>query len=174
MTLRHQAETSLARDAETVGRIVRRLLKGAHLTAVFITGDFRLEFSRSDAATDVAPPVAYLTLRSDWWIGDRDQWEGLLNAPVVFPAPSEVKREAMKAYAIVCLYRGGAEVEDIALSDDGTLVLSTSMGALAISGREDVFEESWILDVPPGVPGHDLWSVVCTNTGELFGRQPAS
>ena len=167
---RLQAADGFAHDAQTVARIVSRLLRGAHLTAIYVTGDFRLEFTKGAERADTIPRVTCLTMFSDWWVNDRSHWEAFLKTPVAFGAPSKAKEEAMKAYALVCLYRGGAEVKDIALGEDGTLLISTSMGVLAISGQEDVFEESWILEVPKGLPDHDKWSVVCTSTGELLGR----
>jgi len=39
-----------------------------------------LEFSREGKAlTPFIPMVARITLRSDWWIGDKDEWRALLS-----------------------------------------------------------------------------------------------
>jgi hypothetical protein len=166
-------EKGLSRGPQAVGSIVRRLLKGAHITAITVTGDFALEFTRDRSNEDGdVPLVVSLTLRSEWWIGDRDVWEQSLQTSVPLCGEPRIEPHAVRAHALTWLYRSGAEVADISLSEDGTLIISTSVAELIVPGQEDVFEESWILDVPQGVPNHDRWSAVCTSTGELFGRQP--
>ena len=52
---------------------------------------------------------------------------------------------------------------------------SVAHGAeLHLAGQEDVFEESWIVDVPRDVPHSELWSVICTGQGEIFCRCPVA
>jgi len=164
-------EDGFVRDAVGVSKIIRKLLNRAGLVALRFTGDVSLEFQRTPTGDDETVPVStVLTLRSQWWIGDRGDREQALQGTLPFKAAPEVTRQALRISGIVSLFGGGQEVLDAAVNDDGTLVISTLLGALIVSGREDDFEESWIIDIPTDVPYHDRWSVVCTSTGELFGR----
>ncbi len=140
MTKVQVVQTSAPKAVEA---ILKKLLVDTFLTAIHYAAGFRVEFSRTGPPPDPAlPMVVWLTMRSQWWVGEREKWEALLHkAPM--PYGSAGPEEPMQAYALMCL--NGARIEDVAL-----------------------------YDVPPEVPNHELWSVVCSDTGELFGRQPVS
>jgi len=161
-------------DLEIVRTIATRLLVGTRPTEFRYSGLFSLDFSRESRPSDPKlPMVVALTFRSDWWIGDKSEWLQFLSKhPEGF---LEGKFEdAIKGYALMCLGLSGARVDSVDVDSAGSLSIRTSVGkTLTLSGREDIFEESWIIDVPPGVPNHEFWSVVCTDRGELIGRQPA-
>ena len=160
-------------EPKAVEAIIKKLLIGTYLTAMHYAAGFRVEFSREGNPPDPAMPmVVWLTMRSQWWIGEREKWEALLKKAPIHYAGCEAD-EPMLAYALMCLH--GARIEDVALYDDSTLTLVTSLHAnIHLSGKDDTFEESWSIDIPLDVPNHELWSVVCSDTGELFGRQPGS
>lgn len=157
---------------KAVEAILKKLLVDTFLTAIHYAAGFRVEFSRTGPPpSPTLPMVVWLTMRSQWWVGGKEKWEALLQkAPM--PYVGAEPEEPMQAYALMCLK--GVRIEDVALHDNSTLTLVTSYAEMHLSGKDDTFEESWIIDVPPEVPNHELWSVVCSDTGELFGRQPAS
>lgn len=160
-------------DPVTVAAIVQELLVGASFTSVKYATFFHLELSHGTekSMNPRLPMVMWLTLISEWWLGDRDSWEKFRREPMTYLPVCKIEEEAKRAYALVCLI--GSEIEKTQLGKDGMLTISTSAGAsLHLSGREDIFEESWIIDVPRDVPNNELWSVVCTDEGELFGRRP--
>ncbi len=169
MTKVQVVQTSAPKAVEA---ILKKLLVDTFLTAIHYAAGFRVEFSRTGPPPDPAlPMVVWLTMRSQWWVGEREKWEALLHkAPM--PYGSAGPEEPMQAYALMCL--NGARIEDVALYHNSTLTLVTSYAEMHLSGKDDTFEESWIVDVPPEVPNHELWSVVCSDTGELFARQPVS
>jgi len=157
---------------KAVEAILKKLLVDTFLTAIHYEAGFRVEFSRTGSPLDpTLPMVVWLTMRSQWWVGEREKWEALLHKALM-PYGGAEPEEPVQAYALMCL--NGARIENVALHDNSTLTLVTSYAEMHLSGKDDTFEESWIFDVPPEVPNHELWSVVCSNTGELFGRQPGS
>jgi len=155
---------------KAVEAILKKLLVDTCLTAIHYAAGFRVEFSRTGPPLDpTLPMVVWLTMRSQWWVGERAQWAALLqNAPM--PYGGAEPEEPMQAYALLCL--NGARIKDVTLHDNSALTLVTSYAEMHLSGQDTTFEESWIVDVPPEVPNHAFWSVVCSDTGELFGRQP--
>ena len=157
---------------KAVEAILKKLLVDTFLTAIYYAAGFCVEFSRTGSPpAPTLPMVVWLTMRSQWWVGEREKWEALLHKALM-PYGGAEPEEPVQAYALMCL--NGARIENVALHDNSTLTLVTSYAEMHLSGKDDTFEESWIFDVPPEVPNHELWSVVCSNTGELFGRQPVS
>lgn len=149
------------------------MLVGTELCAVSYGAGFSFEVVRSqERAEGGVPLVVRVTPRSDWRVGAITAWAELLAARP-WPDPSTGERDdPMRAYALVWLC--GSRIEAVDLSDQGDLSITTSLGAtLRLSGCDAVFEESWIVDVPPGVPGHGVWSVVCSDSGNLWSRYPA-
>lgn len=157
---------------QAVEAMLKKLLVGTFFTALHYAAGFRVEFSRTGPPPEpTLPLVVWLTMRSQWWVGEKGKWAALLQqAPM--PYVGAEPAEPMQAYALLCLH--GARIEDVVPHDNSTLTLVTSYAEMHLSGKDATFEESWIIDVPPEVPNHELWSVVCSDTGALFGRQPAN
>ena len=168
-----EMKTQQTSEPEAVAAIIKKLLVDTYLTAMHYAAGFSVEFAREGKPPDpTIPMIVRLTMRSRWWIGKSEEWKVFLQqAPMSYcgGAPDE----PMMAYALMCL--NGAKIEDVVLHEDSTLTLVTSLHTeIHCSGKDNVFEESWIIDVPLDVPNHALWSVVCSSTRELFGRQPES
>jgi hypothetical protein len=68
---------------------------------------------------------------------------------------------------------GGREVTDVRVAGGSLTIEVAGDEILLVPGTEDEFEESWIVDVPPDVPNAALWSVVCTDRGEVHCRYPS-
>jgi hypothetical protein len=166
------AKVGRTSDPEEVRNIARRLLVDTTLIAVHCTSLFSLEFQRASEGSDPRLPLLVsLTLISDWWLGERREWQEFLSSHPEGLLRDISCEDALRGYALICLT--GSKVATVEIGPDASLNFSTSFGkTLRAAGREDTFEESWIIDVPKGVPGHEFWSVVCTDRGELFGRQP--
>ena len=156
----------------TIRLVLGRLLVGAYLCDVTYSAGFRVETTRDRKhASPGSPLVVRITLRSDWRIGDAESWADLLAGSPWEDMGSGENYDPMRAYALVWL--SGAQINAVHLTDQGSLTLETSAGRdLWLSGSDAVFEESWIVSVPPGVPGQNDWSVVCSDRGELWCRFP--
>jgi hypothetical protein len=149
------------------------LLIGAFLSSFSYAAGFRIEFSRQGTPpTPALPTIVGITLRSDWWIGNPQDWDALLGKAlwkVLYGEP----HDPMRAFAITWLC--GAEVIDVTLKDSSDLIITTNYEKkFYLPGNDEIFEESWIIDIPRDIPNHEYWSVLCTNSGKLFCRYPAS
>jgi len=160
-------------DAQQAQQVLQKMLVGTVLTAMHYSAGFSLEYSREGKAPGpFTPMVVRLTLRSAWWMGTQASWQILLSNNPCTALTSDAE-EPMRAFALMCLY--GTQIIQVHLDSDGTLHLKTAHGAeLHLPGQEDVFEESWIVDVPRDVPHNELWSVICTGQGEIFCRYPVA
>jgi hypothetical protein len=159
-------------DLVEAREVIELLLEGAGIHQIKYAAGFSIELSRSrkDRNTEI-PLVVRLTLRSQWWIGNRPEWEIFLSqTEMSSPVSCGDVEDPLRAYSLMCM--NGYEVEAIDLSDDGTLRLLTRAENLTISGQEDTFDESWILDIPEDVPHSRDWSVVCDSEGTVFSRRP--
>ena len=160
-------------NASIAEKVLKKMLVGTFLTDIYYSAGFRIEFSREGKTpAPLIPMVVRITLRSKWSLGNIETWETLLaqNPRKDLTGDSE---EPMRAFALMCL--NGTQIVDVKVDRDGTLHLMASCGQdLHIPGQEDVFEESWIADVPSDVPNAELWSALCTDKGDLFCRYPAA
>jgi hypothetical protein len=158
-------------DRRITENVLRHLLVGARLTAVNYAAGFRIEFARASRVfAEGVPLVARLTLRSDWQIGSALEWAQLFSSAPWKTIVGEV-HDPMRAYALAWL--GGSAITGLDVKSGGNLILQTEYGReLWVSGSDATFDESWIVDVPRDVPNHEFWSVVCSDTGELWCRYP--
>ncbi|MBW2460256.1 MAG: hypothetical protein JRH11_01335 [Deltaproteobacteria bacterium] len=164
---RVQTSTSV-QDAE---RVLRELLEGTFISALQYAAGFRIEFARQGKPpAPLIPMVVWLTFRSDWRVGSPSEWSDLVSRPP-WPPPKGEEHDPMRAYALAWL--GGAEVRGVRVSQDGGHHIATSCGKdIVLEGTDDIFEESWIIDVPRDVPNGEYWSVSCDNRGSLYARFP--
>lgn len=154
-----------------VERTLRELLTGTFISALQYAAGFRIELARDGKRpAPLIPMVLWLTFRSDWRVGSPSEWSDLIShAP--WPPPEGEEHDPMRAYALAWL--AGAEVTDVSVCRNGTLHIATSRGKkLVLEGTDDVFEESWIIDVPRDVPNAEYWSVACDSGGSLYARFP--
>jgi hypothetical protein len=156
-------------DNASVNDVARELLVGTNLASVHFVAGFSAEFVREAISPQsLVPSVVRLTMRADWGIGDRRGWNNVAqSARSVFPKATD---DAIRGFALMTLL--GSNVVRAAIGDDGALTIHTDAAEIWIEGHESDFEESWILDVPPDLPNARDWSLVCTNSGRVYGRRP--
>jgi len=154
-----------------VEKVISDLLRGTFVTAHQYAAGFRVELSREGRPPHpFIPMVVWLTLRSSWRVGSENEWQSMLSS-APWPTLDGEVNDPMRAYALAWL--AGAEITDMSLTEGGELHLVTARGKdLVLSGTDEVFEESWIVDSPQDVPNSEYWSVVCDNAGLVCARFP--
>jgi len=152
-------------DVQQTRVILQRLLRGASLTGVCYLAGFKIELARSGKPPFPNAPMAmWLTLFSDWFVRDIPSWPKLAGT-VRVPGLESEALEPVQSFVLLSL--NGAQVMGASLNDAGQLTLEFDKGhSLIVPGEDDVFENSWILDIPRDVPGAEEWSVTCSSHGE--------
>jgi hypothetical protein len=166
------ASVFTTRDWKKALEVLRALLLGTFLTDLRYSAGFSVEFAReSEPPSSLIPMVVRLTLRSNWRIGTAEEWEALLSRLPIKPEGGEPGDPA-RAYMLMII--GGREVTAVRVTGGSLTIEVAGDEILVVPGTENEFEESWIVDVPPDVPNAALWSVVCTDRGEVYCRYPSA
>jgi len=145
--------------------ILTEWLLGMVLASFEFSAAFRLRFERFGTDTDNKPQVLYLDIKAMSYIGDLEQWKDFVESLPMEARRSE-KDEPAFAYRLMLLI--GAEVNAVVLASDGTLSIGTTDDEpITVVGKDDVWEESWILAEPENVAGENARFVNCDSEGEL-------
>jgi len=150
----------------SIRSILTEWLLGMVLVSFEFSAGFRIRFERPGGDAENKPQVIYLDIKAMSYIGDLDQWKGFVKSLPMEARRSETDEPAF-AYRLMLLI--GAEVNVVDLTHEGTLIIGTSDGeSIAVVGKDDTWEESWILAEPEDVIGENARFITCNSSGELF------
>jgi len=139
-------------------------LLGMALVAFDFSAGFRLRLERSEIDTD-KPQVLYLDVKAMAYIGDLEEWKSFVQS---LPMKARRGEEDEPAFAYRLMLLVGAEVRGVGLEHNGTLIIDTADNeTITVTGKDDVWEESWSLSEPEDVAGENARFVVCDSEGEL-------
>ena len=161
----------MTKDLGEATTVLRTLVEGATIVAFeYAATQFSIRLEAGKKEPTGMPQELLLALNSEWWVGSRELF-GQEAARIPFHSVRLQSEYLARACALTAAM--GSEVARVDLSADGSLELATSDGEVFhISGRETVFDESWLLLAEPGQPNSDDWSVVCDSSGEVYARSP--
>jgi hypothetical protein len=164
---------------EQAAGILKTLFIGAEIITFEFWADFILRIQRGAIPQQqqpkvTIPPIFCLRLESDWWVGDRKQWD---ESQKLFPI-RELRRisanEVPKRSAVIGQMLGST-ITDLRVAADGTLTIYTSDDAtLTVPGVSQAHDYSWSVELPEDDIQRNEWSFVCEINGQLYGRLPAS
>jgi hypothetical protein len=151
---------------------LRRIFVGGVISTFEYWSEFNLRVE-TDAALrqgSPIPPAFNLRLRANWWMGQKTEWDLRL---VQFPIRARRTQNAADPLrASLIMSSLGSTIVNLAIAEDGTLLLTTSDGdTITVPARDTQWEESWMLELPPDHPQKDDWIVFCDD-GDIFGRIP--
>jgi hypothetical protein len=145
--------------------VLTEWLLGMVLVSFEFSAGFRLRFERLGSDDENKPQVIYLNIKAMSYIGDLDQWNDFVKSLPMEARRSETDEPAF-AYRLMLII--GAEVNAVHLASDGTLSIGTNDGeSITVVGKDDVWEESWMLAEPEDVAGENARFVACDSKGEL-------
>lgn len=140
-------------------------LVGTVFASIAFDAGFSIRLERSSVSND-KPNVLILNIRSIARIGDENDWKRFIDSMPLKARRGEEDEPAL-AYRLMLLL--GAEVKGIDLHDDGSISIVTTDGeTIVISGVEDVWEESWVLEESKEVTKGAPRAVVCSSGGSIF------
>jgi hypothetical protein len=158
-------------DSSEIQRVLSMLLDNMVVAAFEYAAGFRIRLERElseGSPNNLLPFHLTLDLRGNWWVGERAEWISLMNG-----LPLKARRGEPDApfMAFRLMLMVGATITEVTIATDSSLSLSTSDGeVLHVEGKEAVFEESWLIEAPPDIPGYDQWYVGCGSQGQLFAK----
>ena len=119
------------------------------------------------------PPAFNVRLRNTWWIGDRKQWERLVQTfPLQGLRPPRPETPLQAATLVNAMFRTRIVALRVNESSDLTLELSDGK-SLTVQGIGGEDEESWFLELPVDDPDVREWSIVCeSSSGTIGGKFP--
>ena len=146
--------------------VLSEWLLGMVLASFEFSAGFRIRFERIGSEAENKPQVIYLDIKAMSYVGDLDQWKDFVKS-LPFEARRTEKDEPAFAYKLMLLI--GAEINSVQLACDGTLSIGTTDGEpITVVGKDDVWEESWILAEPEDLSGWSARFVTCDSQGKLL------
>jgi len=150
---------------ENIKQMLNDLLLGMTLVAMEFSAGFRLRFERP-ANTSDKPQVLYLDIKAMTYFGELEQWKNFVQSLPIKARRIENDEPAI-AYRLLLMI--GSEISGVELGYDGTLTIETTDNeSITVVGKDDVWDESWLLVEPEDVAGGNARFVSCDSMGGLL------
>ncbi len=135
------------------------------MVAFDYSAGFRLRFEHTNVEKD-KPNVIHLEIKSGCYFGKDEQWSDFIESLPLKIRRSE-KGDPALAYRLMLLI--GASVCGVDVREDGNLTIETTdKETLTIQGRDDVWDESWIMSEPKEISGNKAKFIICDSKGNFF------
>ncbi|MCP1674013.1 hypothetical protein J2T57_001112 [Natronocella acetinitrilica] len=135
------------------------------LASFEFSAGFRVQFESRETDEIDRPKVMILEIKSMSHIGEIDEWNNLVES---LPKASRRTERHEPAFAYGLMLLVGVTVNAVRVEQDSTLIIETSDGeSITIAGRDDVWEESWILAEPEDVAGVAAKFAACDSQGAI-------
>lgn len=145
--------------------VVNEWLSGTVFAAFGFSGSFRLRFESAENENVDKPHVLYLDIKSMVYVGDLKKWKIFVHSLPMNARRGEEDEPAL-AYRLMLMI--GSEIKRADIARDGTLTIDTSDNeSITIGGKDEVWDESWILREPEDVAGKHAKFILCDSQGEL-------
>jgi hypothetical protein len=162
---------------EQAAQILTNLFSRAEIVTFEYWADFIIRVQRNadpkQSQTSVRiPPIFCIRLESDWWVGDRKQWD---EAKKQFPIRElrQYSTQGVPMRAAVIGQMLGSKITEVRVAVDGTLtILTTDNFTMTVPGVSRAVDYSWSVELPADDADRTEWSLVCEADGQLYGRLP--
>lgn len=147
-----------------IKHLLTEWLVGTVFASITFAAGFTIRLERVLVSSG-KPSILMLNIRSVARVGDEAEWKRFIDS-----MPLEARRgeedEPALAYRFMLLL--GAEINDIELHDDGSIsIFTTDKEAVVVTGKEDVWEESWVVEESREIASDNPRSIVCRSDGHI-------
>lgn len=117
------------------------------------------------------PSLLCLRMRSEWWVGERPEWENLVKGFPMKGISPLLPEAPLQASTLMTML--GTEISEVVVDERSDLRLNLTDGrSVLVKGTCGAWEESWFLELPVDDPDRALWSIVCDSQGSIAGKSP--